>query len=570
MKLFSRFSPLGIKPSVGSRALGVFVWCVVALMLPNLLLAFTEGYNPWSAVAGVVLPLGLYLLLSALIPTIGMTILLLLPVLALCAVQLVLLYLYGNSIISVDMFTNIFTTNLSESRELLGGLLPIIAIVTLLYLPLFALAIGHLSDRHWSLSERIRGRVAMVGAVLTIIGMQLLYPACSVAEGSHIVRSEIFPVNALHNLRIAIANHIAEQRYPLRASSFDHAAHRHCGAPQREIYLLVVGESSRAANWEMYGYPRSTNPRLGLRKDIVLFRNILTQSNTTHKSVPMMLSSADAENYAELFDRKGIADIFSQAGFRTCFISTQSPQGAMVDHLARECDDVIYIGAPNHDLQLLQSLRQIVDTHTDSDILCVLHCYGSHYRYNQRYPEEYRRFLPEDGVAVNKRNIEALRNAYDNSIYYTDALLDSLVEYLSSLDLCAALLYCSDHGEDLFDDERGRFLHASPKVSYYQLHVPCLAWFSSEYRDCYPGKVAMAQRRRWAPASTCAIFHTMADIASIESPYVDCRKSLTSVEFDESAPRLYLNDRNEAVRLNARIGIVGLDHSEFLRHGVNL
>ena len=36
----------------------------------------------------------------------------------------------------------------------------------------------------------------------------------------------------------------------------------------------------------------------------------------------------------------------------------------------------------------------------------------------------------------------------------------------------AALIYTSDHGEDIFDDPRHLFLHASPVPSYYQLHIP--------------------------------------------------------------------------------------------------
>ena len=78
----------------------------------------------------------------------------------------------------------------------------------------------------------------------------------------------------------------------------------------------------------------------------------------------------------------------------------------------------------------------------------------------------------------------------------------------------------------------------------------------------------MAQTHRWSAASTNAMFHTMADIASIRSPYVDIRKSLVSPAFDSSSPRLYLNDRNEAVLIGHRIGLTDLDRREFLLHGV--
>lgn len=57
------------------------------------------------------------------------------------AFQLVLLYLFGNSIIASDMFLNMFTTNSGEAFELLDKLAPAVVGVFLLYLPALALAV---------------------------------------------------------------------------------------------------------------------------------------------------------------------------------------------------------------------------------------------------------------------------------------------------------------------------------------------------------------------------------------------------------------------------------------------
>ena len=45
------------------------------------------------------------------------------------------------------------------------------------------------------------------------------------------------------------------------------------------------------------------------------------------------------------------------------------------------------------------------------------------------------------------------------------------------------MVYTSDHGEDIFDDARHLFLHASPLPSFWQLHVPLVVWTSSDYRQ---------------------------------------------------------------------------------------
>ena len=56
------------------------------------------------------------------------------------AFQIVLLYLFGQSIIAVDMFLNLVTTNSSEALELLDNLTPAIIAVIILYVP--ALILG--------------------------------------------------------------------------------------------------------------------------------------------------------------------------------------------------------------------------------------------------------------------------------------------------------------------------------------------------------------------------------------------------------------------------------------------
>ena len=52
----------------------------------------------------------------------GVMIWLAFPFIFFCAFQIVLLYLFGNSIIATDMFTNLLTTNPGEAGELLGKL----------------------------------------------------------------------------------------------------------------------------------------------------------------------------------------------------------------------------------------------------------------------------------------------------------------------------------------------------------------------------------------------------------------------------------------------------------------
>ncbi len=98
--------------------------CVIILLMPNILLAFTEDYSAAAITASLLLPGACYLLWTQILRRPGALILSALPLMILGAFQIVLLYLFGGSIIAVDMFTNLFTTNASEAGELLGSLWP--------------------------------------------------------------------------------------------------------------------------------------------------------------------------------------------------------------------------------------------------------------------------------------------------------------------------------------------------------------------------------------------------------------------------------------------------------------
>lgn len=78
---------------------------------------------------------------------------------------------------------------------------------------------------------------------------------------------------------------------------------------------------------------------------------------------------------------------------------------------------------------------------------------------------------------------QELVNTYDNSILYTDAMLDDTIALLKqhSDRFNTALVYLSDHGESL--GENGLYLHGTPYVfaPSQQTHIPFLMWLSPEY-----------------------------------------------------------------------------------------
>ena len=534
---------------IEGKALRLSMTLVVSLMLPVVILLFTEHNPLWISAACLLIPLGGYLLFASAMRRSGVMVWLALPLIFFSAFQIVISYLFRSSVVAADMFLNLLTTNSAEAGELLSNIYPAIIFVVVIYLPLLWVAVMHIR-RRITLPKSIRIRIATAGVIIAMLGFGAL-----VAGGRHhtkqVLRDELFPANVIYNLGVAISEKHNIDNFFSTSQHFTFGAKRHHTPSAKEIYVLVIGEASRAASWQLYGYHRETNPRLSKRNDITIFSDVVTQSNTTHKSVPMILSSVHTSQHGELYRRKGLPALFNEAGFTTYFLSCQSPQGAMIDHLASDAHHIIYMDAPRLDMQLVNTMRLALAKDNSSKLLFILHCYGSHFSYHQRYPQEFAHFTPDDDVAIHRKNREVICNAYDNSIRYTDYLLSEVISTLESQDdAITAMLYCADHGEDLFDGGRNRFLHASPTATCYQLHVASLAWFSPRYCKHYPEKSKAAELNSTAPATTYSVFHTMADMADIESPYVEQRASLVYQYFDSAATRYYLNDHNRAVKIS--------------------
>ena len=169
-----------------------------AMLLPNLLLACTEPYSWSTIIASLLLPAAFYMLLAVARPRPGVVMLCTLPLMVLNAFQIVILYLFGGSIIAVDMFTNLFTTNVSEAGELLKNLWPAIVFVCIIYVPLLAASVRSflIKDRLSSLFRRkmVYGALTalVVGGVATIIS--------SAVRPDFEVKQQIFPVNVIYNI----------------------------------------------------------------------------------------------------------------------------------------------------------------------------------------------------------------------------------------------------------------------------------------------------------------------------------------------------------------------------------
>ena len=530
----------------------ILMWALpLLLIVPNVILDITEQYYSVAArIANVALPLGVYLLLMSWSRKVGRTTLFLIPVMVLCAFQIVLIYLYGESIIAIDMFLNVVTTNYHEATELLRNLGVAIAVVCLLYLPPIVVGIVLCVKKRYA-ENAGRRPVFQTGLAVACVGL-VAFVVAFFFPGGYMPHRELFPVNVSYNMGMAAYRMVLAKEYKVSSAPFMFGAEaRVDSVPQ--VIVLVIGETSRADNWQLNGYCRETNPRLSRRENLVSYGKALSESNTTHKSVPLLMSHLSADHFGDsIYNVKGVISAFDEAGYRTAWISNQQHNGSLIDFFGEEADSVDFLtedGRSHHDMEICGTLERFVSANPDKRLFAVLHTYGSHFNYTERYPREYSRFKPDHDMQANRENRAQLVNAYDNTILYIDSMLDSVMTVLEHSGRPAAMLYQTDHGEDIFDDSRERFLHASPTPTYWQLHVPVILWLSDDYVSRHPERLEAARdHARMNVSSSRSAFHTLMSLADITTPFYDPAAALTERNYIEPE-RLYVNDYNEGIPL---------------------
>lgn len=147
------------------------------------------------------------------------------------------------------------------------------------------------------------------------------------------------------------------------------------------------------------------------------------------------------------------------------------------------------------------------------------HTKGSHGpSYYTRYTKEFNQFIPVcRDEEVSKCSSDALINAYDNTILYTDHFLSTLINKLEKIEnTSAAMMYISDHGESL--GEHGLYLHGTPYsfAPDYQKNIPFFIWLSDQYLK--ENKFNVSKISQAPNHSQFNVFHTVLGAFGFESP----------------------------------------------------
>lgn len=530
----------------------LFSLYLIVLLIPQLDVFVTERMVGIGKVVLILLPLAFYWLFLLAFKKPSKAFLWAFPFAFLGAFQIVLGYLYGRGVIGVDMWLTLMTTSPNEAGEMLTQIYPSVVAVCIIYVPALIYAISHVK-REEPYDLKFRRRMRQGGMAMLVAA--LVPTAMALGNKDYHFMDDFFPVNVCYNFKLAVDRAKLSARYKDTVKDFRFGVTASDSIP--EVVLMVVGETSRATNWGIFGYDRETTPRLAAMPNLLVFPDCMSQSNTTHKSVPIILSSATAEDYDVLYTSKGILAAADEAGWATAFLSNEPRNHSFNDYLGEQAREVRFQrdslhGSPLDNL-LVPLFKDALQRHAGERFFMVIHTYGSHPTYSDRYTREEAYFQPDQTTKPTKETRPIIINAYDNAIRMTDNLLADFIAALDSTGRPAAMLYISDHGEDIYDDHRNMYMHASPYPSYYQLHVPLLCWTSEAYNALHGDRVAMMAGRQQDPLQSDCVFPTLLSLMGIQCLNSQRELSLADSNYRKKSQRNYLNDHNKNVRLETML-----------------
>ena len=279
---------------------------------------------------------------------------------------------------------------------------------------------------------------------------------------------------------------------------------------EKAVVVLVIGESARKANFQLYGYQRDTNPLLSKQKELKVYQATSCATYTT-AGTKAILEPINSDDLNELLPnyafRTGV-----DVSWRTS--NWGEPPIHIDEYLT---DSELGEQYPDEDSKydgiLFKGLRERIESSKKNKVLIVLHTSTSHGpKYADKYPKEFEVYKPvAKNVEEGQKNIGMLINAYDNTIRYTDFLLDGLINTLRSMnEWNSAMIFVSDHGESL--GENKMFMHGLPMklAPKGQYEIPFLVWTSNDYRD-YKSELPAVLEQHY-------IFHSVLNLLSIHSP----------------------------------------------------
>jgi glucan phosphoethanolaminetransferase (alkaline phosphatase superfamily) len=256
-------------------------------------------------------------------------------------------------------------------------------------------------------------------------------------------------------------------------------------------------------------------------------------------AVPLLLTRKPIAYKGFAWNEASILRAMQEAGYETWWISNQLAIGkydSPVSTYAMEAQHLEFVNHAtwvergNFDSDLLDPLRKVLTETPQKNLFIVLHMMGSHLPYDLRYPTTFKQFAPiiSDKDSAVPQGLR-FQNSYDNTILYTDHILNQIIDILNKSNAVSALWFESDHGETLPTPTCSMSGHGIG--TRYDYMIPALFWYSDAYASNFPDRVTQLRKNADKRLLSASTFETLIDMAGVNFPGHDESWSLFSSQW---------------------------------------
>ena len=265
---------------------------------------------------------------------------------------------------------------------------------------------------------------------------------------------------------------------------------------KKNLVVFIVGEAARWKNFSLNGQYNIDTNKLLKQQDLIFFNDFYSCGTSTAISVPCMFSHRDRKHFktAEFARNENLVDFLAKNS-ESVWVDNNSGcknvcnriktieyvrggDSQFCDNSKKECYDEVLI----EELQ-----KQLKDGLKQDNNFVYLHQKGSHGpAYFLRVPDKFKVFQPFcKSEYFNDCTQEEITNSYNNTLYYTSFVINSIIEELKQHEneYNVALFYVSDHGQSL--GEKNIYLHGMPYMiaPEEQKHIPAIFWMSDDFKN---------------------------------------------------------------------------------------
>lgn len=301
-------------------------------------------------------------------------------------------------------------------------------------------------------------------------------------------------------------------------------------------YVVIIGESQNKSHMSAYGYARDTTPNMRKMREkgqAIFFDHVYACHTLTMQVISEALSEASQYDGIAFGEAYSLLDIAKAAGYTSYWLSNHSRYGAYstpVTVISSLADHSYWISGDTesgitYDEDLLPYLDKIPSS---GKRLVIIHMFGNHYEYKDRYPQKYEKFVDEHELPKRKIKSIAKVNQYDNSWLYSDALIKLIVELSINKLQAKAVIFFPDHGEAVCQDKK----HIPGLFVFEMVRISMFCYFSNKYKEQYPEKVHMLENHTQSYFSNDMFYDTMLGIMHLQTEHYLAEQDLSSLSYN--------------------------------------